>query len=139
MLKLLHSRVCSENNSANNIEAIRPHTTTVGSITMSYTIKAHTCGLGSSTIVPWLEPLGALHRGEEHAQRKKGERIKQRSCTLSPLTPLACMTSPSPVSRSKDCLSIQTNTPLFQSNFHESPIPCESSSPTLPNPEPGKH
>lgn len=49
------------------------------------------------------------------------------------------MTSPSPVSRSEDCLSIQANTPLFQSNFHESPIPCESSSLTLSRQELGKH
>lgn len=52
MFKLLQSRVRPENSSANNVEAIRPHTTTVGSITMSYMIKAHTCGLEAPTLVP---------------------------------------------------------------------------------------
>lgn len=51
----------------------------------------------------------------------------------------SCMTSTSPVSRSEDCLSIQANTILFQSNFQESSIPCESSSLTLPDQELGKH
>lgn len=140
MFKLRHSRVCSENSSANNIEAIRPHITTVGSITMSYTIKAHTLAVWEPPpLSPWLEPLWAFHRGEEYAQRRKGERIKQRLCTLSSLTPLSCMTSPSPVSRSEDCLSIHANIPIFQSNFHESPIPCESGSLTLSNQELDKH
>lgn len=49
------------------------------------------------------------------------------------------MTSPSPVSRSEDCLCIQANTLLFPSNFHGSSIPCESSSLTLPTQELGKH
>lgn len=106
---------------------------------MSYRLKYTLAVWKPPALSPWTEPLWAFHRGEEDAQRRKGGRIKQRSCTLSSLTPLSCMTSPSPVSRNEDYLSIQANTPLFQSNFHESPIPCESSSLTLSSQELGKH